>query len=209
MGLLDNVSRLGAALGASVEGLNPPKRPLPCVYKAPGRSPLCWSIFFLASSSCALLRFSFAIYPFPLISMASTCSQPITHSYPHASIVESGFQFSKPPPSDASIFGCAARFNLSAMDVPASMNGRRFQAPPAVGQPLPPACAAELSEDGEIFDSDDDDLPEWMYQRALVGYEKALRPETIPALKTVSNRTRKPRNSTSLKPPEFARSSTF
>jgi hypothetical protein len=36
-------------------------------------------------------------------------------------------------------------------------------APPAVSQPLPPACAAELSEDGEIFDSDDDgdddDLP--------------------------------------------------
>jgi hypothetical protein len=90
--------------------------------------------------------------------MASTCSQPIAHSYPHASIVESGFQFSKPPPSsDASIFGCAARFSLSAMDVPASMNGRRFQAPPAVGQPLPPACAAELSEDGEIFNSDDDD----------------------------------------------------
>jgi hypothetical protein len=94
--------------------------------------------------------------------MASTCSQPIAHSYPYASIVESGFQFSKlPPSSDASIFGCAARFNLSAMDVPASMNGRRFQAPPAVGQPLPPACAAELSEDGEIFDSDEDndDLP--------------------------------------------------
>jgi hypothetical protein len=59
--------------------------------------------------------------------MASICSQPIAYSYPHASIVESGFQFLKPPPSsDASIFGCAARFNLSAMDVPASMNGRRF-----------------------------------------------------------------------------------
>jgi hypothetical protein len=41
------------------------------------------------------------------------------------------------------------------------MNSRRFQAPPAVGQPLPPAYAAELSEDGEIFDfdADDDDLP--------------------------------------------------
>jgi len=38
--LLDNVSRLGAALGASVEGLNPPKRPLSCAYKAPRRSPL-------------------------------------------------------------------------------------------------------------------------------------------------------------------------
>jgi hypothetical protein len=47
------------------------------------------------------------------------------------------------------------------MDVPALMDGGRFQAPPAVGQPLPPACAAELSEDGEIFDSGDDydDLP--------------------------------------------------
>jgi hypothetical protein len=40
------------------------------------------------------------------------------------------------------------------------MNGRHFEASSAVGQPLPPACAAELSEDGEIFDSDnDDDLP--------------------------------------------------
>jgi hypothetical protein len=90
--------------------------------------------------------------------MASTCSQPIAHSYPHTSIVESGFQFSKLPlSSDASIFGCAARFNLSAMDVPALMNGRRFQAPPAVGQPLSPTYAAELSEDGEISNSDNDD----------------------------------------------------
>jgi hypothetical protein len=32
-----------------------------------------------------------------LISMAFTCSEPIAYSYPHASIVESGFQFSKPP----------------------------------------------------------------------------------------------------------------
>jgi len=52
---------------------------------------------------------------------------------------------------------CVTRFNLSAMDVSASMNGRHFQAPPAVGQSLPPACAAELSEDGEIFDSYDND----------------------------------------------------
>jgi hypothetical protein len=59
-----------------------------------------------------------------------------------------------------SLFGCAARFNLSAMDVPASTDGGRFQAPPSVDQPLSPACAAELSGDGEIFDSDDDgDLP--------------------------------------------------
>jgi hypothetical protein len=95
-----------------------------------------------------------------LISMAFIYSQPIAHSYPYASIVKSGFQFSKPPPSlDASIFSCAARFNLSAIDIPALINGRRFQAPPAVGQPLPPTYAAELSEDGEIFNSDNDDLP--------------------------------------------------
>ena len=50
--------------------------------------------------------------------------------------------------------------------MPASTSGRRFQAPPAVGQPLPTACAAELWDDREIFDfnddnddDDDDDLP--------------------------------------------------
>jgi hypothetical protein len=59
----DNVSRLGAA----VEGSNPPKRPLSCAYKAPRRSPHFWSIFFLASSSCALTHFSFAIYSFPRV----------------------------------------------------------------------------------------------------------------------------------------------
>jgi len=40
------------------------------------------------------------------------------------------------------------------------MNGRRFQAPPAVGQLLPSARTADLSEDGETLDSDvNDDLP--------------------------------------------------
>jgi hypothetical protein len=37
------------------------------------------------------------------------------------------------------------------------MDSRRYQVPLTVGQPLLPACAAELSEDGGIFDSDDDD----------------------------------------------------
>jgi hypothetical protein len=37
------------------------------------------------------------------------------------------------------------------------MDGGPFGAPPVVGQSLSPARAAELSEDGEIFDSDDDD----------------------------------------------------
>jgi hypothetical protein len=89
--------------------------------------------------------------------MASTCCQPITHSYPHAFTMESSFQSSKPPTSsDTSRLGCAARFNLSAMDLPVSMNDR-FQVPPAAGQLLPSARTADLSKDKEIFDSDDDD----------------------------------------------------
>jgi hypothetical protein len=39
------------------------------------------------------------------------------------------------------------------------MDGRRFQGPPGVGQALSSGCVADLSEDGEIFDSDDDGLP--------------------------------------------------
>jgi hypothetical protein len=93
-----------------------------------------------------------------LISMASTCFQPITHSSAGASIVK----FSKPLPLyDASWFGYTSRFNLSAMDLPALMNDCGFQAPPAVGELLPSARTADLSEDREALDSndDDDDLP--------------------------------------------------
>jgi hypothetical protein len=97
----DNVSRLGAA----VEGSNPPKRPLSCAYKAPRRSPHVWSIFFLASSSvpspASLSQSTHSlVWISEVISMASTWSQPIAHSYPYASIVELGFQFLKPPPSE-------------------------------------------------------------------------------------------------------------
>jgi hypothetical protein len=56
------------------------------------------------------------------------------------------------------------------------MNGRRFQALLAVDQPLPPACAAELSEDGEIFDSDaadDDDLPS--VRQILASLKRAIK----------------------------------
>ena len=81
--------------------------------------------------------------------MASTCFQPITHSSTDTSVVT----FSKLlPPYDALMFGCAARFDLSAPPT----NGR-FQAPPAVGELLPSARTANLSEDGEALDSDDDD----------------------------------------------------
>jgi hypothetical protein len=58
-------------------------------------------------------------------------------SYPYASyasIIKLGFQFSKSPPSDASVFGCAARLDLSAMNLPAPMNGSGFRALLAVGQ---------------------------------------------------------------------------
>jgi hypothetical protein len=75
-----------------------------------------------------------------LISMASTCCQSITHS-----------------PTDT-------RFDLSAMNLPPSMTGLRFQAPPSVGQLLPSTRTADLSEDGETLDpaAEDDhdyDLP--------------------------------------------------
>jgi hypothetical protein len=62
----------------------------------------------------------------------------------------------KPSPLDELIFGCTARFRLSAMDVPASLNGRHFQATPAVSPLLPSAYAADLLEEEESFDSDDD-----------------------------------------------------
>jgi hypothetical protein len=43
------------------------------------------------------------------------------------------------------------------MNVPTSINGRRFQASSIVGQPFSSVCAAELSKDGEIFNSGADD----------------------------------------------------
>jgi hypothetical protein len=95
-----------------------------------------------------------------LISMASTYCQQIAHNCPHNSIVKLGFQFRKPPKrSDASVFGCAARFNLSATDTPASMDDLRSPAPLAVRQGLPSTRTASPSENGEFFNPDDDDLP--------------------------------------------------
>jgi hypothetical protein len=43
------------------------------------------------------------------------------------------------------------------MDLPAPIDDRGFQAPSAVGELLPSAHTADLSEDGEALDSDDDD----------------------------------------------------
>jgi len=89
--------------------------------------------------------------------MASTCCQPITHSSADASIVK----FSKPlPPYDASWFGCTPRFNLSAMGLPAPMNGHGLQALPAVGQSLQPAVGPVVDltcdDDGDSEGGDAD-----------------------------------------------------
>ena len=77
--------------------------------------------------------------------MASTCSQSIPPAIPYASyasIVKLGFQFSNPPPSR---LGCAAHFDLSAMDLLPPMNGR--------GLPSAPSRRPVLDSDH------DDDLP--------------------------------------------------
>jgi hypothetical protein len=59
--------------------------------------------------------------------------------------------------------------------VPALINGRRFQASSAVGQSLSPIYAAELSENGEIFDSDDDDddgLNDLLFVKQILAFPK-------------------------------------
>ena len=92
--------------------------------------------------------------------MALTCCQSIADRYRYRPIFKLGSQPPKSPASlDAIALGCAARFNLSKLDEPASMDGRRFQGPLAVGQFFSSGCMADLPEDGEIFDSDEDGLP--------------------------------------------------
>src|SRR5271154_7037078 len=88
--------------------------------------------------------------------MASTCFQPIADSYPY----NLDFQLPKPPaPSDAIALGCAARFDLSPVNTPCLMHDLRFQGLPAAGQSLSFSCTADPSEEAEMSDSDDDDLP--------------------------------------------------
>src|SRR5271170_7366347 len=91
--------------------------------------------------------------------MASTCCQLPT-AIPYKPIFNLDFQLSKPPASsDATALGCAARFNLSPVNIPGLMHDRRFQGHPAAGQSLSSGCTADPSEEAEISDSDDDDLP--------------------------------------------------
>jgi len=56
------------------------------------------------------------------------------------------------------------------------MNGHRFQSLYAAGQPLSSACRADLSEDGEISESgDDDDLP---FVMKILGGAKGVQART-------------------------------
>jgi hypothetical protein len=87
--------------------------------------------------------------------MASTCYQPPT-AIPYNPIFNLDFQPSKPSASsDATALGCAARFNLSPVNIPGLMHDRRFQGHPAAGQSLSFGCTADPSE-AEMSDSDDD-----------------------------------------------------
>ena len=91
--------------------------------------------------------------------MASTCCQLPT-AIPYKPIFNLDFQLSKPPASsDATALGCAARFNLSPVNIPGLMHDRRFQGHLAAGQSLSSGCTAGPSEEAEMSDSDDDDLP--------------------------------------------------
>jgi hypothetical protein len=92
--------------------------------------------------------------------MASTCYQSIADSYPYKSILNLDFQLPTPPaPSDAITPSCAARFNFSPVNTPCLMHDRRFQGLPTASQSLLSSCTADPSEEAEMSDSDDDDLP--------------------------------------------------
>jgi hypothetical protein len=85
--------------------------------------------------------------------MASTCCQPPAAIPPTFNL---DFQLSKPPASsDATALGCAARFNLSPVNIPGLMHDRRFQGHSTAGQSLSSGYTADPSE-AEISDSDDD-----------------------------------------------------
>jgi hypothetical protein len=91
--------------------------------------------------------------------MAFTCYQPMTDRYPYKPIFNLDFQLSKPPASsDATAFSCAARFNLSPVNMPGLMHDRRFQGLSIASQSLSSGCTADLSEEVEMSNSDDDDL---------------------------------------------------
>jgi hypothetical protein len=90
--------------------------------------------------------------------MAFTCYQPIADSYPSKPISNLDFQLSMPlASSDATALGCAARFNLSPVNIPCLVHDRRFQGVSTAGRSLSSGCTADPSEEAEISDFDDDD----------------------------------------------------
>jgi hypothetical protein len=104
--------------------------------------------------------------------MASTCYQPIADSYPYKPIFNLDFQlFKSPASSDTTALGCAARFNLSPVNMPGLMHDRRFQGLPAAGQSLSSGCTADPSEEPEMSDSDDDDLS---FVRKIIARSKSI-----------------------------------
>src|SRR2546421_11161618 len=105
---------------------------------------LRWSIFFLSPSLCVPHCFFSTVYSFPPVDKATWFRW-----LPRAA--------NRSPTAIATdpTLGCAARLNQSKLDEPASMDGRRFQKPPAVGQFLSSGCTVDLSEDGGIFDYSD------------------------------------------------------
>jgi hypothetical protein len=95
-----------------------------------------------------------------LISMASICNLTITDSSPYEPIFKLDFQCLKSPaPSDVIALGYAARFNLPTVDQAAMIDNHRFRGAPAISRFLWPGYKVNLSENGEISDSDDDSLP--------------------------------------------------
>ena len=103
--------------------------------------------------------------------MASTCYQPIADSYPYKPIFNLDFQLSKSLASSdtTTALGCAARFNLSPVNMPGLMHDRRCLDLPAAGQSLSSGGTADPSEEAEMSDSDDDSLPS---VREIIGRSK-------------------------------------
>ena len=148
-----------AAVLAAVGAFKPPRRLRSGVYNTPD-DPLCWNVLSLSLSSYVTSYFLFRNLPILLckratwFSIASTCHQPIADNCPYKPILNLDFQLPKPSASsDATVLGCAARFNLSPVDTPGLMHDRRFQGFPAVGQSLLSGCTADSLE---VSDSDDD-----------------------------------------------------
>jgi len=83
--------------------------------------------------------------------MASVYNSTITDSSPYEPTFKLDFQCLKPPaPSDTITLSYAARFNLDE---------HRFGGAPAMSWFPSPSYKVNVSEDGEISDSDDDSLP--------------------------------------------------